>query len=172
MENQITPTDREIVIPEHELIISKTDPQGNITYCNRAFMRVAGYSEKQLITAQHKIIRHPDMPRGVYRHMWQILEKGHEYFGYLKNISSNGAYYWLFTHIVPNHEHGGELRGYHSVRRKASSRAIATVEPIYDEMLAIEQKNDHTRGPELSLEHLHKRVCESSHNYEHFVLGL
>lgn len=172
MEHRITPIDREIAIPENELIISKTDPQGNITYCNRAFMRVAGYNEKQLLNAQHKIIRHPDMPRGIYRHMWQILEKGHEYFGYLKNISSNGAYYWLFTHIVPNHENGGKLHGYYSVRRKATPRAIATIEPIYKEMLAIEQKNDRNRGPELALEHMHRRVCEFSTDYEHFVLDI
>jgi PAS domain S-box-containing protein len=156
--NKIIPVDREILLPDNELIISKTDPQGNITYCNRAFMRTAGYSEKELLNAQHNIICHPYMPRGVYRHLWQMLEKGQEYFGYLKNMSNNGTYYWLFTHIVPDYGSNGELQGYYSVRRKARPNPIAKIEPIYKEMLAVEKQGDRHSGPELSVSHMHKRL--------------
>jgi PAS domain S-box-containing protein len=172
MAKKITPIDREVIVPENELLVSKTDPQGNITYCNRAFMRIAGYSEKQLINSQHNIIRHPDMPRGVYRHMWQTLDEGREYFGYLKNMNNSGAYYWLFIHIAPSHVQGGKLHGYYSVRRKALPHAIATIEPIYKEMLAIEQLGDRTKGPERSIAQMHQRMNERSANYEHFVLNI
>ncbi len=172
MTHKIKPVDREVALPENELLVSKTDPQGNITYCNRAFMRITGYNEKELIHTQHNILRHPDMPRGVYRHMWQLLEKGQEYFGYLKNMNSSGYYYWLFTHIVPSYDSNGGLHGYYSVRRKAQPAAIATIEPIYKEMLAIEQRGDRNRAPDLSLEHMHQRVKEFAANYEHFILDI
>jgi PAS domain S-box-containing protein len=172
MATKVTPVDREILLPDSELLVSKTDPKGNITYCNRAFMRVAGYSEKDLLKTQHNVTRHPDMPRGIFRHLWQTLEEGREYFGYLKNMSSDGAFYWVFTHIVPSYDISGKLQGYHSVRRRARSNSVTIVEPIYKEMLALEQQGDHNDAPVRSLAHMHKRLNEFGTEYEQFILDI
>ncbi len=172
MANRIVPTKKEIRLTDNDLLISKTDSKGYITYCNRTFMRISGYSEKELLNTQHSVIRHPDMPRGVYRHLWQTLEQSKEYFGYLKNLSSDGSYYWVFTHITPDHDPDRTLHGYHSVRRKARQSSIAIIEPIYKEMLAIEQREHRTKGPDLSLAYMHEKLNEFSIDYEHFVLHI
>lgn len=170
MTGKDTPTNREIRLTDTDLMVSKTDPRGNITYCNRAFMRISGYNEKQVLNAQHNIVRHPDMPRGIYRHMWQTLQQGKEYFGYIKNLSSDGSYYWQFIHIVPDVDPDEKLQGYFAVRRKPRADAIASLEPIYKEMLALEKRENKEKAPDLSLALLHERLKQSGTSYERFML--
>ena len=135
MKPSITPIDREIRLGDDEFIVSKTDTKGIITYCNRVFMHIAGYSEAELLGKQHNIVRHPDMPRGVFRFLWQTLQDGEEFFGYVKNMCKSGAYYWVFANVTPDYDARGRVVGYYSVRRKPSDQAIAALAPIYKEML-------------------------------------
>jgi hypothetical protein len=73
MKKQITPINNEVKLADDEFIVRKTDTKGRITYCNRTFMRITGYSEKELLHTQHNIVRHPDMPRGVFRFLWDTI---------------------------------------------------------------------------------------------------
>ncbi len=75
-------TAQEILMNKHDFIVSKTDAKGKITYCNRIFIEFSGYAEAELLGQPHNIIRHPDMPRSVYRFMWHTLQQGDEFFGY------------------------------------------------------------------------------------------
>ena len=126
----ITPNNHEVVLTDNEFIVSKTDAKGRITYVNRVFMRIAGYSEQELLQQPHSIIRHPDMPRGVFYYLWKTLQEGHEFFGFVKNLCADGSYYWVFANITPDYDRDDRLMGYYSVRRKPSPQAIETVTPI------------------------------------------
>ncbi|QKQ25127.1 PAS domain-containing protein [Candidatus Reidiella endopervernicosa] len=140
MKQKITPNNREVKLADDEFIVSKTDIKGRITYCNRVFMKIAGYSEKELLNTQHNVVRHPDMPRSVFRFLWQTLEQGQEFFGFVKNMTSDGSYYWVFANVTPDYDRNGDLKGYFSVRRKPKQAAIDALTPVYQEMLAIEQR--------------------------------
>ena len=91
MKPRITPTNIEHQLEADDFIVSKTDTRGRITYCNRIFMKIAGYSEAQLLGKQHNIIRHPDMPRSVFKMLWDTIEGGREFFGYVKNLRSDAV---------------------------------------------------------------------------------
>ena len=101
MSHQVQPSGRETFFPASELIVSKTDLKGRITYANRLFCKVAGYREAELIGQPHSIIRHPDMPRSVFRLMWDTIEDRREIFASVKNMASNGDHYWVFAHVTP-----------------------------------------------------------------------
>ena len=172
MKQNISTRDHEVKLANDEFIVSKTDTKGRITYCNRTFMRIAGYSEKELLNTQHNIVRHPDMPRGVFRFLWQTLEQGKEFFGYVKNMTSDGSYYWVFANVTPDYDRNGQLKGYFSVRRKPKQSAIDIVEPIYREMLAVEQTRGPKEGPDASIELLQQKLQALQTSYEKFVLSL
>ena len=125
MKKNIQPIDRERKLRVEDFIVSKTDPSGRITYCNRVFMEIAGYAESELLGQQHNIIRHPDMPRVVFHLLWQTLSNGREFFGYIKNLCKDGSYYWVFANLTPTFDAGGRIVGYYSVRRRPTAQAIA-----------------------------------------------
>lgn len=172
MKKHIPPTNTEVQLADGEFIVSKTDTKGRITYCNRTFMRIAGYSEKELLHSQHNIVRHPDMPRGVFRFLWDTIASGQEFFGYVKNLTADGSYYWVFANVTPDYDRDGQLKGYYSVRRKPKASAIAAVEPLYREMLNIEQRAGSKDGPNQSIRYLQDKLAELNTGYEEFVLGL
>lgn len=102
---------------EEEVIVSKTDVKGIITYANRVFLRVAGYDEEGLLGRPHNIIRHPDMPRCVFKLLWDKLEQQEEVFAYVVNLAKNGDHYWVFAHVTPSIDRRSRVVGYHSNRR-------------------------------------------------------
>lgn len=163
---------REIVVPEDEFIVTKTDTQGKITYANRVFMRIANYREDQLLNQNHNIIRHPDMPRGVFYGLWKTLKEGREFFGFVKNATADGDYYWVFANITPDYK-DEELVGYFSVRRTPSSKAKQVIEAVYEEMLAVEKSEDRSVGPQKSWDSMVAKVREQNNmGYSEFVVNL
>ncbi|UGV27830.1 PAS domain S-box protein [Rhodopseudomonas boonkerdii] len=147
MSHQIKPSGRETFFPESELIVSKTDLKGRMIYVNRLFCAMAGYTEAQLLGQQHSMIRHPDMPRSVFRLLWDTIEERREIFAYIKNMASNGDHYWVFAHVTPSYGTDGKVAGYHSNRRMPPPDLIKdTIAPLYAEVLAIEKR--HANGKE------------------------
>ncbi|MBI5130193.1 MAG: PAS domain-containing protein [Rhodopseudomonas palustris] len=145
MATKIRPTGKEVVFPAAELIVSKTDLKGRITYANRTFCRIAGYSEAELLGQPHSIIRHPDMPRAVFRLVWETIAAGREIFGYVKNMAHSGDHYWVFAHVTPSFDDAGKIIGYHSNRRAPDRGVIEkAIAPLYAEVLRIE--NSHVNG--------------------------
>jgi PAS domain S-box-containing protein len=140
MKRAITPTSVERVMREDDFIVSKTDRKGIITYGNPTFIEFSGYSEDELIGSQHNIIRHPDMPRSAFKLVWDTIQSGKEVFAYVKNMSKDGGYYWVFAHITPDLGSDGSVIGYTSVRRCPSRKAIAAIEPVYRDMLLVEKR--------------------------------
>lgn len=171
MEPQVTPTDKEISIPDGALVISKTDMQGHITYCNRAFMNISGYSQLELTEHQHLTTWHPDMPRGIYRILRRCIERREEFIGYIKNLSSDGSPYWAHTVVTPDLDSTGTAMGCFSVRRKPDRTVISTLIPIYEGMLAIEKGHSTERILDESVDYLHEKLKDMNTSYNEFVLS-
>ena len=126
-----------------EIVVTKTDLQGRITYANDVFMKLAGYSEGELLGSQHNIIRHPHMPRCVFKLLWDTIKGGDEIFAYVVNRSNNGDHYWVYAHVTPSVAAGGEVTGYHSSRRVANKGILTnTIIPLYGKLLALEKSHD------------------------------
>ena len=139
MKRGVTPSSSERLMRENDFIVSKTNPKGIITYGNPIFIEFSGYSEAELIGSQHNIIRHPDMPRAAFKLAWDTISSGKEFFAYVKNMSKDGGFYWVFTHISPDIGSNGSIVGYTSVRRCPKRSALEKIEPVYRQMLQAEQ---------------------------------
>jgi len=136
----IIPTSQERLMRENDFIVSKTDLAGRITYGNEIFIEFSGYSEEELLGSQHNIIRHPDMPRAVFHLLWDYLAKDREIFAYVKNMSKDGGYYWVFAQVAPMKDANNKKIGYTSVRRMPNPKAIPIVAEVYRNMLEAERK--------------------------------
>jgi len=139
MKRAITPTQVERVMRDDDFIVSKTSPKGIITYGNPIFVEFSGYSEEELLGSQHNIIRHPDMPRSAFKLAWDTIAAGKEFFAYVKNMSKDGGFYWVFAHITPDFDAAGQIVGYTSVRRCPKRAAVDIVSSVYASVLAAEK---------------------------------
>lgn len=167
MKPKTTPTTIETKLNDDDFIVSKTDNKGIITYCNQIFIEMSGYNEQELIGKQHNIVRHPDMPRAVFYLLWQTLEQGKEFFGYVKNIRKDGGFYWVYANITPRLPIARKL-GYYSVRRKPRQEMIDVVSPLYAEMLAEERRVGAKSAIEASTLILENKLNELGTSYEEF----
>lgn len=166
----IVPLDEEISFDSDEIIVSKTDSKGRIIYANDVFCRVAEMSTQEVIGQPHNVIRHPDMPRAVFKLLWERLLAKKEIFAYVKNMSLTGKYYWVIAHVTPSFALDGTLTGYHSNRRVPRPEAIADIRPLYRDLLRIEQKNPDSKASLLeSAAFLEKTVRDIGQTYDEFV---
>jgi len=142
MKQVITPNDTEDFFQENDLIVSKTDLKGGITYANQTFCRIAGYTEAELIGQPHSIIRHPDMPRAVFKLLWDTVMEGREIFAYVKNMARSGNYYWVFAHVTPTYDLNRTIVGFHSNRRVPDPKIVkGTIAPLYAAVLKEERQH-------------------------------
>lgn len=168
---KITPNNQEKMFQNGEFIVSKTDLKGRITYVNRTFMQISGFNEELSLKQPHNIIRHPDMPRGVYYLMWKTLQDNREFFGFVKNLCLDGSYYWAFANITPDYDIHNNVIGYYSVRRPTPEAAKTAVSSIYSEMLALENRSPKGTAPQKSANYLLEYLEKQHTTYEQFVLN-
>jgi len=167
------PTQHERVLGEDDFIVSKTDLKGVITYGNRIFIDISGYSEEELLGSPHSILRHPDMPRTVFKLLWDTIQARREICAYVKNLAKDGSFYWVFANITPSLDAAGQVIGYYSVRRKPRPEAIQAISPLYRAMLDAERKaGDGQAGMQASLTILNQALEQKGMGYEEFVFGL
>lgn len=158
---------------DDEVIVSKTDIPGRITYANRVFQRVAGYDEAELMGAPHSIVRHPDMPRCVFKLLWDTLAAEQEIFAYVINRARNGDHYWVFAHVTPSYDAAGKVIGYHSSRRVPERRAVEAVIPLYKTLRDIEAGHaDRKQGMAASFAAVVDLLRSSGVSYDEFVFSL
>jgi PAS domain S-box-containing protein len=168
----VNPTQIERVMRDEDFIVSKTDLSGRITYANKIFLEFSGYAEKEILGAQHNIIRHPDMPRGIFKFAWDALHKKHEVQLYVKNLSADGGFYWVFATMSPSFDSAGKVIGYYSVRRAPERAGVKAIEVIYQQMLAEEVSVAREMQPEASLKWLKQLLDAKGMSYADFVLSL
>jgi len=157
-----------IDIGNNDFLVSKTDLKGRITYCNRIFMKVAGYSESELLGKPHNIVRHPDMPRIIFKLLWSRIQNKEEIFAYVKNKTKNGGYYWVYANVTASVNDKGTIVGYYSVRRKVNEQALPVIEDLYAKLLQIESRG----GMEASQKYLNNLLKEKGVNYDEFIATL
>lgn len=173
MARSIIPTRREIFFEPAEIIVSKTDLKGRLTYVNDVFMRIAGYSEGELLGQQHSIIRHPDMPRTVFKVLWDTLHTGQEIFAYVKNMAKSGDHYWVLAHVTPSLDANGNVIAFHSNRRVPSRKAVDAIAPVYDEVLKVEDGYRNAKeGLAAGARHLGNFIKSKKTSYDELVLSL
>jgi aerotaxis receptor len=131
--NRPNPIDEEYTF-DKGLIISSTNIKGIITYVNRKFCEISGYSKDELKGENHNIVRHPDMPKTAFSEIWNTIQAKKEWTGIVKNLRKDGRYYWVYSHISPV-EDQGEIVGYTAARRPASRTEIEEMLPIYRTLL-------------------------------------
>ena len=173
MRPPVQPTTIERFFRDEEIIVSKTDLKGIITYANRVFVDISGYTEEELLGQSHNIIRHPDMPGSVFRLLWDTLQGGSEIFAYVKNMCKNGDYYWVFAHVTPTFGPDGTITSYHSNRRVPERAAVAAVEALYAQVLAEERKHSNRRDAVAAgMDILKAALAGGGVPYEEFVFSL
>jgi len=168
----ITPTSVEKVMREGDYIVSKTDLKGRITYGNRIFIEFSGYTEKELLGAQHNIIRHPDMPRAVFKLLWDTIAAGNECNAYVKNMAKDGSFYWVFANVTPDRDGAGNIVGYHSVRRKPKASGVQTAAGLYQAMLNAERQAGARDAMAASTQLLLDLLADKGMSYDELVLAI
>lgn len=173
MKQSITPTNVEVFFDPDDIIVSKTDLKGRITYANKVFSDVCGYSEAELMGQPHSIVRHPDMPRCVFKLLWDTLAEGREIFAYVKNMTRTGDYYWVFAHVTPSFDAAGKVIGYHSNRRLPERRIVAALAPVYKQLTEVEAQHRNAKdGLAASTRQMIDFVSSKNISYDQFVFSL
>lgn len=152
----------------NDFIVSKTDAYGKIIYGNKIFIKISGYDESELIGAPHSILRHPDMPKIVFKLLWDRIKTKQEIFAYVKNLCKDGSYYWVFANATATIDPSGVIRDFHSVRRKPSDKAMEIIPGLYTQLLSAERSG----GMEASKVLLDKILNEKGVSYDGFILSL
>ena len=161
-----TPRNEEIRLDRHKYIMSRTDTKGNIEFGNDYFYEISGYSANELIGQPHSVIRHPDMPKVVFKLMWDRLKQGKNIFAVVKNLAKDGRCYWVTTKFeIKKHPVDNSIVGYMAYRQAATPAAVATMSRLYAELLDIEK----TGGVEASEKYLIGYLDSKRKTYDEFI---
>ncbi len=153
---------------DEDFIVSKTDLKGRILYCNQIFMEMAEYTEDELLEKPHSIIRHPDMPKAVFRHLWNVIPTKQEIFAFVINKTKNNNDYWVYANITATVDINGKIVDYYSVRRKPNPKALAVIIPLYKKMIEVEKSS----GVDASFKVLTDILAEKGVSYDELVISL
>lgn len=162
------PNNHEITFGENEIIVSKTNTKGVITYANEIFIRMSGYSEEEVLNQPHNILRHPDMPKAIFKLLWDTIQAKEELNAYVKNLCKDGSYYWVLANVTPSFDKNDNIIGYFSVRRKPTQKALSYISDLYAKMIQIEK----TQGIAASSQYLENLLKEQGVSYEEFILSI
>ena len=121
---------KETVLDKNAFLVSETDAKGVIKFANEDFCKIAGYTLEELMGQPHNMVRHKDMPKKAFKSLWDTVQKGEIWTGYVKNATKDGGYYWVFATVYPFESCDG-TKGYLSCRRKPTNEEIQKAETLY-----------------------------------------
>lgn len=139
--------DKSLSIVDKYIIMSSTDAKGIIIYASDAFCEISGYSKKELLGSSHNIIRHPDMPKSIFKEMWDTITSGKVWHGEVKNKKKNGDYYWVDATIEPRFDNYGKIIGYDAIRQDITSKKLVQEQ----QSVLIEQSKSAAMGEMISM---------------------
>jgi len=151
-----TPINEEIELKNNVYIESDTDTKGIITHANDYFAEISGYTPEELVGKSHNLIRHPDMPKILFKILWDRLKAGKNFIAAIKNLSKDGRYYWVFTDYEIIRDAEGNTTGYKAIRKKISHHVTDILDPIYKKMVELEKEG----GMEASEKYLTDLLAE------------
>jgi PAS domain S-box-containing protein len=158
------PTDVEREVTNVDMIVSKGDAEGNITYTNPIFMKISGYTQGELLDKPHAILRHPDMPKTIFKFLWDNISQGKEVNAYVKNLCKDGSYYWVLAQVRMAKNPDGSFRNYVSTRKCVTDSAKAQMSDLYAKMVEAENEG----GMEASTKVLEAFLLEKGHSLATF----
>lgn len=166
--SKIVPNNHEKFLSDEEFIVSKTDVRGKILYGNKTFITLSGYEEHEILFKPHSILRHPDMPKVIFKFLWERVQAGEEIFAYVKNMCKDGSFYWVLANVTATKDQHNKTLDFHSVRRKPSKKAMELIPTLYKELLEIEKY----KGLEASKTFLLQLLDERGESYDDFIFNL
>ena len=157
-----SPNTRETTIQQDDFLVSKTDTKGRITYANPSFIKVTGFTEIELLGKPHSLIRHPGMPKIIFKLLWEEISNKREIFAYVKNMSKDGGFYWVYANVTASLDAKNNIIGYYSVRRKPNPKALEVIIPLYEKLLSLEKSG----GIDASYKYITELLKEKGVSYD------
>ncbi|QYH03384.1 PAS domain-containing protein [Campylobacter lari] len=158
----------EKVLTSDVLITSKTNLKGEIIYANEDFLKYSDYKIEEILYKPHSIMRHPDMPRTVFKYLWDNIQIKREVFAFVKNKTKFNDYYWVFANITASCDSNENILNYYSVRRKPKAEAVKTIEEIYKVLIRKEKES----GIKAGLEELNAVVKSYGMSYNELIMQI
>ncbi len=162
------PIDKEIPLDPYKTIMSKTDGKGIIEFANDYFMEISGYKEWELMGQPHNVIRHPDMPKVIFKILWERLEQGKNIHAVVKNLAKDGRYYWVITDFKTTYDEYGAPLAHYSRRKAIPENVKVFFEDLYQKLCKIEEAG----GMEASRAYLSGLLEDAGLSYDEFILHL
>jgi len=159
-----TPTDVEREVTSIDMIVSKANEAGDITYANPIFFKISGYTQGELLDQPHSILRHPDMPKVIFKYLWDNLKEGKEVYAYVKNLCKDGSYYWVLAQVRVAKNPDGSFRNYVSTRRAVKAETKEKVGALYAELKKVEE----AEGIEAAEKTLAEWLASNGQSFETF----
>jgi PAS domain S-box-containing protein len=162
------PVDVEKTFSENEIVVSKTDLRGRITYGNELFVALSGYEQDEILGQPHNMIRHPKMPKVVFKLLWDTVKAGQEINAFVINMAKGGEYYWVLANVTPSFDKNDRIIGFHSTRRRPNRKALEIIKPLYDVLL----RNEIVGGMHESEKILNNTLKSKGMNYDEFIFSI
>jgi PAS domain S-box-containing protein len=166
------PLEREKELSSIDLIVSKADESGNITYVNPIFIKISGYTQGELYDKPHSILRHPDMPKVIFKYLWDNLHADNEVTAYVKNLCKDGSYYWVLATVKSAKNPDGSFRNYMSTRRCVSEHAKSVMSQFYAKLLAAETQSGIEASQELLNLFMQENGISDADSFNNFMKNL
>ena len=160
--------DQEVKFQSDCILVSKTDIKGHIIYANEAFIAISGYSEKELLGKPHNIVRHEQMPKVVFKLLWDCIQKGKEMNAYFMNKTKRGGFYWVYANTTASRDANGNIIAFHSTRTQPEKDILNQIKSLYETLLSLEV----TGGLDASEKYMNNLLKEKGVTYEEFILSI
>ena len=154
---------------ENDFIVSKTDTKGRLTYVNKIFIDLAEYTEEELLGKPHNIVRHPDMPKTIFKLLWERIQNKQEIFAFVINKTKNRNDYWVYANVTASVDERDSIIGYYSVRRKPNPQALEIIKPLYKKILDAERSGGIAAGEKVLQDALYQ---EGGISYDEFIISI
>lgn len=169
LQTRIAVIDKEVTWDKTQVIMSKTNAFGIIEYANEVFVDVSGYEDYELMGQPHNIIRHPDMPKVIFKVLWENLKQGKNFHAIVKNLAKSGRYYWVITDFEIAKDENGVIVNYFGRRQSVPQEVISLhIEPLYKKLQQIEAAS----GVEFSEKYLIGFLEEKKRTYVEYIKEL
>ncbi len=159
---------KEVAFSKKKFLVTKTDSRGKITFVNKNFCDVSGYTAAELIGEKQTLLSHPSMPKAIFYMIWKSLNSGVEISAVIKNLAKSGKYYWLITDFSVDRDSKGNIKTFSSFNRIAPSHVSEVMEDLYAEMILLEKRG----GIETSLFYLEEFLAKRGMSYNEFLEDL
>ena len=169
---KIEANESEKIVTSIDLIVSKSDAEGNITYTNPIFMKISGYTQAELLEKPHSILRHPDMPKVIFKYLWENIQLGNDVVAYVKNLCKDGGYYWVLATVRVAKNPDGSFRNYLSTRKAISDSAKKTVSAFYAKLLAVEKSDGVDASQKVLEDFLSQNAVTDTLSFNNFMTEL